>query len=77
MYQFQEGREDRVHWTVDEMQAYFTIARQRELQDIDKDAMDILGGYYRVQRMKENRDKSRTTIRLLESLVRLGMWRMY
>ena len=32
----------------------------------------VLSGYYRLQRQSEQRDTARTTIRMLESLVRLA-----
>ena len=64
-------REDRVHWTLDQMQAYFTIIKGRR-PEFTREAQEILSAYYQLQRQKDNRDKARTTIRLLESLIRLA-----
>eukprot|EP01084_Bolivina_argentea_P100195 179959_1 len=71
MARFDEMREERVHWTIDQMQAYFTLIRNKEVIFTDE-AQKILTEYYALQRRKEMRDKSRTTIRLLESLIRLA-----
>eukprot|EP01083_Nonionella_stella_P111989 328915_1 len=71
MARFDQMREERVHWTIDQMQAYFTIIKQIEVEFTDGAQM-ILTEYYRLQRSKEKRDKSRTTIRLLESMIRLA-----
>ena len=68
---FTEQREDRVHWTLDQMQAYFTMCKARRPK-FTQQAQDILSAYYQLQRENEHRDKARTTIRLLESLIRLA-----
>jgi len=53
------------------MQAYFSIVRNINPW-FTAQAQDILSRYYQLQRLKQNRDKARTTIRLLESLIRLA-----
>merc|ERR1711920_295998 len=71
---FYEEREERVNWDLAQMKAYFDfIGTFKAKKVVMGDAADkILTEYFKVQRSSRHRDKSRTTIRLLESLVRLA-----
>lgn len=60
-----------IHWSVECLQGYFSVIKKLNPVLTDK-ANTILGAYYQAQRRKENRNKSRTTVRLLDSLVRLS-----
>lgn len=58
-------------WTMEQMQAYFCLIRQLN-PVLSPSANTILSEYYRSHRRSDNRDAARTTIRLLESLIRLA-----
>jgi DNA helicase MCM9 len=59
-------------WTVDKVQKYIAWVReQHPAVGLSDDAKTVLEAYYRAQRQSENRSASRTTVRLLESLIRL------
>ncbi|XP_072387493.1 uncharacterized protein [Diabrotica undecimpunctata] len=58
-------------WPVKNLQAYFK--RIKKLQPkLTEDAELILSTYYNIQRRLDSRNKARTTVRLLESLVRIS-----
>ena len=59
-------------WSLSRMQAYFAHVRARFQPTVSKAAQDILSAFYQLQRASESRSAARTTIRLLESLVRLA-----
>lgn len=61
-------------WPMKRLRAYFQWARHRFMPQLTSDAQTILKAYYQKQRRVEryDRDAARTTIRLLESLVRLA-----
>ncbi|ETO00106.1 hypothetical protein RFI_37353 [Reticulomyxa filosa] len=61
----------RVSWSIDQMRAYFRLAKKRKVT-ISEGAQAILTRYYQLQRGRIERDMSRTTLRLLESLIRLA-----
>lgn len=58
-------------WTLDQMQAYFGIIRQIN-PTLSSEADQVLRAYYRSHRQADCRNAARTTIRLLESLIRLS-----
>uniref|UniRef100_A0A6A7G4Z0 DNA helicase MCM9 n=2 Tax=Hirondellea gigas TaxID=1518452 RepID=A0A6A7G4Z0_9CRUS len=58
-------------WSHDKMRAYFRYIRRLQ-PTLSQEANLVLTRFYQLQRSLSNRDKSRTTIRLLESLVRLS-----
>ncbi|EEZ97925.1 DNA helicase MCM9 [Tribolium castaneum] len=60
-----------INWTIETLQAYFAIIKKNHPM-LNDDAHRILSGYYQAQRRKNCRNKSRTTVRLLDSLVRLS-----
>ena len=58
-------------WSLEQMQAYFGIIRQIN-PTVSSEADQVLRAYYRSHRQSDSRNAARTTIRLLESLIRLS-----
>jgi DNA helicase MCM9 len=59
-------------WSLSRMQAYLAHIRDTYTPQVSQPAQDILSSYYQLQRSSESRSAARTTIRMLESLVRLS-----
>lgn len=66
-----EEREDTGFWSISRMRSYFLTIRALTPR-LTEDAQRVLQEYYRCQRSVAQRDAARTTLRLLESLVRLS-----
>lgn len=66
-----EEREDTGFWSISKMRSYFLIVKALN-PTLTEDAQRVLQEYYRCQRNVVQRDAARTTLRLLESLVRLS-----
>lgn len=63
-------------WTVDELRSYVMWARAEHADvDMSSEAEAVLLAYYQQQRRAEERSQARTTIRMLESLVRVSQVR--
>ncbi|KAI8907166.1 MCM2/3/5 family-domain-containing protein [Gorgonomyces haynaldii] len=58
-------------WDIPTLQAYIQFCKTFE-PDMSPEAEKVLKTYYQQQRLKDLRNQARTTIRLLESLVRLS-----
>ena len=58
-----------IPWTMDKLQAFFTYCRQRDPM-LTKEASQVLGTYYKVQRKCDDQSMARTTVRMLQSLIR-------
>ncbi|KAL6046136.1 DNA helicase mcm9 [Balamuthia mandrillaris] len=68
-----EGTEDvRGRWPLEKMQNYFAHIKSTFTPSLSKQADAVLTAYYMRQRQADARNAARTTIRLLESLVRLA-----
>ena len=59
-------------WTMARLRAYFLHIRHDIEPSLSESAQEILQMYYTIQRRADDRNASRTTVRLLESLVRLA-----
>ncbi|XP_077516230.1 uncharacterized protein LOC144126139 [Amblyomma americanum] len=66
-----EEREDTGFWSISRMRSYFLTIRALSPR-LTGDAQRVLQEYYQCQRKVAQRDAARTTLRLLESLVRLS-----
>uniref|UniRef100_A0AAY4CG53 DNA helicase MCM9 n=1 Tax=Denticeps clupeoides TaxID=299321 RepID=A0AAY4CG53_9TELE len=64
-------RESSQLWPMEKMRAYFTLIKTLQPRT-SPDAHAILARYYQLQRRSSGRNAARTTIRMLESLVRLA-----
>ncbi|RXG69107.1 DNA helicase MCM9 [Armadillidium vulgare] len=62
---------DKNLWSLEQLRSYFCCIKTIQPK-MTRDAHLILTKYYQLQRQTDNRDQARTTIRLLESLVRLS-----
>ncbi|XP_060802180.1 DNA helicase MCM9 isoform X2 [Amyelois transitella] len=58
-------------WSLEKLQMYISLVGPRSVE-MTKSANIILQSYYMMQRKSEYRDPSRTTVRMLDSLVRLS-----
>lgn len=59
-------------WPVDKMRAYLLWVKEHVRPVLSTPAQRVLTKYYQLQRAADVRSAARTTIRLLESLVRLA-----
>ncbi|XP_053605707.1 DNA helicase MCM9-like isoform X2 [Plodia interpunctella] len=62
---------DKKRWSLEKLQMYISLVGPRCVE-MTKSANTILQSYYMMQRKSEHRDPSRTTVRMLDSLVRLS-----
>ncbi|KAH9639377.1 hypothetical protein HF086_002066 [Spodoptera exigua] len=63
--------ESKKRWNLEKLQMYISLVGPK-YSEMTKSANMILQKYYMAQRMSEHRDASRTTVRMLDSLVRLS-----
>lgn len=59
-------------WSVDKLKAYIAYTKHRFMPRMTQECQDVLTAYYRLQRSTDHRASARTTLRLLESLIRLS-----
>ena len=59
-------------WDADRLRQYILFVRDRIQPILSQEAAAILQRYYQLQRQSDDRSSSRTTVRLLESLMRLA-----
>lgn len=59
-------------WTNEKLRSYITFCKNEKNPQLTDDASLILKSYYQSQRQSDLRNAGRTTIRLLESLIRLS-----
>jgi len=59
-------------WSMEKIQSYFNYVRSTFFPELTDDAKVVLQEYYKKQRTADMRNAARTTIRLLESLIRLA-----
>ncbi|KPJ02445.1 DNA replication licensing factor MCM9 [Papilio xuthus] len=65
------AKQSKTRWTIEKLQMYIGLVGPR-CTEMTKSANAILQSYYMLQRKSQNRDPSRTTVRMLDSLVRLS-----
>jgi DNA helicase MCM9 len=59
-------------WPLDKLQVYFSYVKAAFAPDMTPDSQEVLQMYYRKQRATDQRNAARTTLRLLESMIRLS-----
>ena len=60
-------------WTIEKMQAFIAYVKEAfPSVDLSRGAKTIISEYYRYQRECDSRNQARTTVRLLESLIRIA-----
>jgi DNA helicase MCM9 len=59
-------------WGMDKLQSYIQYVKNTYFPEISSNAQKVLSAYYQLQRASDLRNAARTTIRLLESLIRLA-----
>ncbi|KAJ3268907.1 DNA helicase mcm9 [Terramyces sp. JEL0728] len=59
------------YFSIQKLSSYIDFVKQKQPQ-LTKNATIVLKNYYQIQRQKDFRNQARTTIRLLESLIRLS-----
>ena len=63
------ARED---WSLEKLQSYMAYVKSTFEPELSTEASQVLSKYYQMQRQVDLRNAARTTIRLLESLIRLS-----
>lgn len=58
-------------WAFDKLQSYFVYCK-RNNPDLSDDAIEVLSRYYQRQRNGEDQNMARTTVRMLQSAIRLA-----
>ncbi|CAG5046497.1 unnamed protein product [Parnassius apollo] len=66
-----KASESKTRWSIEKLQMYIGLVGPRHTE-MSKSANAIIQSYYMMQRKSNNRDPSRTTVRMLDSLVRLS-----
>ena len=59
-------------WPFDKLKSYIYYCKNNLAPEMTPEASEAIGRYYEIQRQMQDRPKSRTTLRLLESLKRLS-----
>ncbi|KAI9104624.1 MCM2/3/5 family-domain-containing protein [Phlyctochytrium arcticum] len=59
-------------WPLEKIQAYIAYVKRRPAPTLTDESTQVLTRYYQAQRRSDSRNAARTTIRLLESLIRLA-----
>ena len=58
-------------WTIDQLKSYIAFVKATITPILSPEAQKVLSTYYQMQRGHDGRNQARTTIRLLESMIRL------
>lgn len=67
-----DKEKDNSHWSVDKLRAYFSYIKASFKPTITEESKTVLKAYFAKQRRSDSKDSARTTIRLLESLIRIS-----
>ncbi len=64
--------DDDTLWKLEKLQSYIAYAKSTYSPTLTTDAIQVLRRYYEFQRSADTRSAARTTVRLLEALIRLS-----
>eukprot|EP00698_Gefionella_okellyi_P000394 TRINITY_DN10350_c0_g1_i1.p1 TRINITY_DN10350_c0_g1~~TRINITY_DN10350_c0_g1_i1.p1 ORF type:complete len:838 (+),score=157.93 TRINITY_DN10350_c0_g1_i1:45-2558(+) len=70
--QSQNNKPEERAWSIEKMQAYVSYLKHNVKPEVGEDSKKVLIAYYQRQRSADQRNAARTTIRLLESLIRIA-----
>jgi DNA helicase MCM9 len=75
---YKQGRErSNEIWSIATLQSYFNYVKANFAPKLSENASEVLIKYWKTQRGADSRVASRTTIRLLESSIRLAQGKIF
>ncbi|TVU12043.1 hypothetical protein EJB05_45664 [Eragrostis curvula] len=69
---FDEKKENKAKWTLPMLRRYINYVKKRFKPVLTKEAERVISSYYQLQRQSGTYNAARTTVRMLESLIRLA-----
>ncbi|KAK3128734.1 hypothetical protein QOZ80_6BG0465700 [Eleusine coracana subsp. coracana] len=67
-----EKKDKKEKWTLPKLRSYINYVKKRFKPVLTKEAEEVISSYYQLQRQSATHNAARTTVRMLESLIRLA-----